>query len=150
MKILQISVLFILIFFSSCGNSPLFHHDNEGDPVVTSAEPETTCLLLFPQSQLCAYWRWEDGPQQGENRLRLFFSHHENHQPAHLQYNLNIEVWMPSMGHGSLPTQTTLIQPGEYLIENIFLFMPGEWDIRIQFIEQDGHIIEQNSFKIVI
>jgi len=135
----------------SCGYSPFLNHKNEGEQIPKTTVQETeSCALLFSENTLCAFWKWEEGPKQGENRLRLFFSNHESHQPTSLSQNLNVEIWMPGMGHGSLPTHVTSVRSGEYLIENIFFSMPGEWEIRIQLLNYDGSIAEQNSFKLVI
>lgn len=148
--VLAFSAMFLSLLLS-CGNSPLFNHRKEEPEIQIPTVQETQpCMLLFSEKNLCASWKWEEGPKQGENRLRLFFSNHENHQPADILRNVNIELWMPGMGHGSLPTSVTAVSTGEFLVENIVFTMPGEWEIRIQILTEDGTIAEQNSFKLVI
>jgi len=42
--------------------------------------------------------------------------------------------WMPSMGHGTsvLPTITERGQ-GRYVLGNVYLYMPGRWELRTSF-----------------
>jgi hypothetical protein len=45
---------------------------------------------------------------------------------------LTITPWMPVMGHGtSARPVVSDIGSGHYLAENIYLFMPGLWELRI-------------------
>jgi hypothetical protein len=42
--------------------------------------------------------------------------------------------WMPAMGHGA-SVQPTVASPGKgtYLLDDVYLFMPGRWEIRTSF-----------------
>jgi len=50
--------------------------------------------------------------------------------------DLSVDVlpWMPAMGHGTsrvpLVSETA---PGVYQLDNVFLFMPGTWQVRTTF-----------------
>jgi hypothetical protein len=54
-----------------------------------------------------------------------------------LQNDLQIAVvpWMPAMGHGAsvVPTVTPKGN-GQYLITNLYLFMPGTWQLRTTLV----------------
>jgi hypothetical protein len=39
---------------------------------------------------------------------------------------------MPDMGHGSSPVKLTKQAVGQYLVENVFFSMRGDWQIRFQ------------------
>jgi hypothetical protein len=46
--------------------------------------------------------------------------------------------WMPAMGHGAsvVPTVTASGQ-GRYVVSNLFLFMPGTWELRTTLTGKD-------------
>lgn len=44
-----------------------------------------------------------------------------------------VEPWMPAMDHG---TSTPAVKPeggGKYLVTNLYLYMPGTWDLELSF-----------------
>jgi hypothetical protein len=46
---------------------------------------------------------------------------------------LSVVPWMPDMGHGTSITPTvTAMGDGTYVISDVELFMPGQWDLRTQ------------------
>ncbi len=50
--------------------------------------------------------------------------------------NLAIAVkpWMPAMNHGSSATPTITPEGhGKYLVSEVYLFMPGRWEMRTSF-----------------
>lgn len=46
---------------------------------------------------------------------------------------ITVVPWMPAMGHGT-STQPTVVEQGGgvYVVSNVILFMPGEWQLRVQ------------------
>ncbi len=55
--------------------------------------------------------------------------------------------WMPAMGHGaSVTPQTTAMGEGRYLLSNVSVFMPGEWQLRTKLSDpstpQGGDSVE--------
>lgn len=47
---------------------------------------------------------------------------------------ITMTPWMPAMGHGASVTPIlTPLGEGRYVFSNVSLFMPGEWQLRIQF-----------------
>lgn len=46
--------------------------------------------------------------------------------------SLTVTPWMPAMGHGtSVRPTVTAIGDGGYRADNVFLFMPGLWELRV-------------------
>lgn len=48
---------------------------------------------------------------------------------------IDVVPWMPAMGHGT--SQEPVVTPraqGEYLITNLNLFMPGQWELRTNIV----------------
>jgi hypothetical protein len=47
---------------------------------------------------------------------------------------ITMTPWMPAMGHGaSVTPSVTALGEGRYVFTNVSLFMPGEWELRMQF-----------------
>lgn len=47
---------------------------------------------------------------------------------------LTVVPWMPAMGHGTaVPPVVTPAGNGRYVLTNVNMFMPGEWDLRTTF-----------------
>jgi len=45
--------------------------------------------------------------------------------------SLDVVPWMPAMGHGTSTVPSVIDSGGGvYVIENVELFMPGQWDLR--------------------
>ena len=49
-----------------------------------------------------------------------------------LDKNLHIFLWMPSMGHGSVPVKIKKIDQGEYEVSDVHFIMGGKWEIKFQ------------------
>jgi hypothetical protein len=63
--------------------------------------------------------------------------------------NVEVELWMPSMGHGSSPVTVTKISDTHFLATEVFFIMPGPWEIRINW--KDGtNVVDQTVFDITI
>jgi hypothetical protein len=46
--------------------------------------------------------------------------------------SLTLTPWMPAMGHGTSARPTvTEVDAGHYRADNVYLFMPGLWELRI-------------------
>jgi hypothetical protein len=42
--------------------------------------------------------------------------------------------WMPAMGHGTSVTPTVTAKGnGTYVLDNVYLYMPGHWELRTSF-----------------
>jgi hypothetical protein len=67
------------------------------------------------------------------------------HQPIELMDKVSVVLWMPSMGHGSAPTQIqATLDPngnvilGSYTVRNIYFIMGGQWDVRVTLTDANG------------
>jgi len=48
--------------------------------------------------------------------------------------SIDVTPWMPAMGHGASVQPTVTPQgEGKYLVDNVYLFMPGVWELRSVF-----------------
>lgn len=101
--------------------------------------------LVFSKSQIHAHTAWAEKPRVGvENILKIEWRSAQDHslvEPA----NFEVSLWMPSMGHGSAPTQKNPtvdgfgnILPGLYEISNIYFTMGGDWQVILTVTNVDG------------
>jgi hypothetical protein len=58
----------------------------------------------------------------------------------------SVELWMPSMGHGSSPTQVELLEKNCFAVSELDFFMPGKWEVRADF-ETEGTIAFEVQVK---
>jgi len=69
-------------------------------------------------------------PVRGKDAVRLTFTDDGGAPVDGL--DVAVQPWMPAMGHGSsvVPTVTARGQ-GEYDLSNLYLAMPGTWELRM-------------------
>lgn len=102
-------------------------------------EPTTqalgSCELQFESENLCVSWAWEtvaSTTQYGSFLLQTASLQNQGLVLRAPAAELKVLLWMPSMGHGSIPVQIEMITPGLYRVKNVFFIMPGEWDLHFQ------------------
>lgn len=131
-----------LLFVVGCAQ-PKYVEENKNTNGNNSAhEAGADCSTQFAGSQLCVSWYWERKPTSSEVGTFIFKTYRLNaFDKTAIEINTistpEVQLWMPSMGHGSTPTQVTQLDVGTYRAENVFFIMPGEWDIRFQIKNGD-------------
>lgn len=100
------------------------------------------CSVRFKSSGLCVEWWWEKKPADGEFGsvlFKVFRLSSVDRAPIEtdLPYLPSFILWMPSMGHGSSPTQVSRVETGTYRASQIFFPMPGAWEMRILLKQGD-------------
>lgn len=100
-------------------------------------ENKASCSYTFQASSFCLSWNWEQKPtasQAGSLVFKVFRLNLYDQSQVVIDTAAVPEVilWMPSMGHGSSPTQTQRLDVGTYRASNVFFIMPGEWEIKFQ------------------
>lgn len=88
---------------------------------------------------------WTTGPlvSPKESRLRLEWLQASGEKEA--PGTFRVDLFMPSMGHGSAPTQVNRVLdergqpvPGAYEVTRMYFTMPGDWEVRITLRTPDG------------
>ena len=161
------TILFTLtLMVAACGRSPLLHHlqaTERGASVsadaATALNPAPNlsaenCPLYFEKSQLCASISWRgEVTDQGENSFELkFWSSTEGTKDGpytDFDGTAAVQLWMPSMGHGSSPVTVTSVARGHYSVTRVYFIMPGDWDVRVQ-IKKNGQVFEQTVLHILL
>lgn len=63
--------------------------------------------------------------------------------------NLKVFLWMPSMGHGSVPVQIHQDNPNLFRIERVFFIMRGDWVIHIQVLDTDKKVLDEAQISLM-
>lgn len=123
------------------------HHPTPPQQPQQPGSPQPGLIhLSFFGGQTHAHITWAAGPQVGsESKLRLEWRRGSDHAFIEPAGSFDVSLWMPSMGHGSAPTQIRRatdengqIVTGVYEISNLYFLMPGDWQVLITLKMDDG------------
>lgn len=108
-----------------------------------SYEKPGTCSIAFKSSGICLSYVWESQPNTSDYSqlvFKIFRLSQYDSTPIEIDSPSipQVVLWMPSMGHGSTPTEVERLDVGTYRAKNIFFIMPGEWDIHFRFTNDVG------------
>lgn len=137
LKFLIASVV-LAALFSGCAK-PKYVNETAHDKSQNAGQEAATgvCETIFSTSGLCLFWYWEVKPTaeaQGSLIFKTYRFNHLDQTPVEVDLAQvpQVILWMPGMGHGSTPTQTTRMDLGTYRVSQVYFVMPGEWEIRFQ------------------
>lgn len=139
-SLIRTLALILGVFLLGCAE-PRYLQKIQLSPSDNDPQKVSTCSIPFKHSLHCLTWEWEKMPTSREyGSLVLKIYRLNNHDQTPVLENpageLQVVLWMPSMGHGSTPTQTEQLDVGTYRVRNVFFIMPGDWDMHFQI--QDG------------
>lgn len=138
---------FTFLFLVSC-TQPKYVNINSTPSNQTNSENKADCSIQFNQSKICVTWNWEKKPTSSEFGSLIFKTFRLNaFDFTAIETNFSslpqFVLWMPSMGHGSTPTETTQLDIGTYRVENVYFSMPGEWEMKFQI--KDGDTVNDEA-----
>lgn len=144
--------LFFLAFFglglilSSCAK-PKSPSGNLVASTPNSKPQESTCPYRLQPQDLCLNYSWLQFPKKnlkGQLLVKLFRPHKIDGSPVwtDVPWSLTATLWMPSMGHGSVPTLVQKVEVGSYLVDRVYFTMPGDWVIYLRFFDGNSLIDE--------
>lgn len=95
------------------------------------------CVNVFAQNNLCMQWFFEDAAPVAQKYTTLIVKLYKLniydqslvYMDPELDTKLKVTPWMPSMSHGTIPTQITKLDIGTYRITNVYFIMSGPWVI---------------------
>ena len=113
--------------------------------------------LSFKQNTLHIHASFPTDPVVNqESLLVLEAKDAATHKETELTDNVDVVLWMPSMGHGSAPTQVERavdangnLLTGVFNVRNVFFIMGGDWEVRVTLTDANG-TQETKSFKVTI
>lgn len=111
-------------------------------------EKVSECGLRMPNTGYCVLTAWEKIPtskEPGILTLKIVRANALDDSPVvvDLASTPAVILWMPEMGHGSVPTKVERIDQGSYRVSNVFFVMPGKWEIRIQI--KNGDLVQDEA-----
>ena len=121
--------------------------------ISTGGDHPSTCELQFTHSKTCITYQWEKMPTSTLYGTLIFNTFTlgpdgNTRIPQALRYTPEVNLFMPSMGHGSAPTSVIEITPGTYRVTNLFFMMPGVWEIRFQ-LKTNEKIVEDEAVATI-
>ncbi len=113
--------------------------------------------LSFKQNTLHIHASFPNDPVVNQDSLLVLEAKDAStHKETELTDNVDVVLWMPSMGHGSAPTQVERaidangnILTGVFNVRNVFFIMGGEWEVRVTLTDAQG-AQETKSFKVTL
>lgn len=162
-QIVLILQFFLFFLLQSCAKP------NYQDPIanITVTKPQTSpetekpqeinCELYLSKRQICLHLQWLEKPSsQNNSSFLLTFTQGKTSQVLssenfeNLVLNLKVLLWMPGMGHGSVPVIIKRNADSQTLtIERVYFIMPGNWEIRFQ-IKENENISDETFIKLFI
>ena len=120
-----------------CGCARANYQDDVQSRVFTApADKSTACTLRLEKAKLCAAIAWVEQPSDDAmGSFSLTFTPLVGGLAIDPAGTVKVKVWMPSMGHGSAPTQVTRKTSGVYDVTNVYFSMPGQWQIVIMLMD---------------
>lgn len=105
--------------------------------MITEKDQAEFNLVICPQKSLIENQGSSKIHSSKKIDLRAFFD------------RLHVRLWMPSMGHGSRPTQVRLLSSeGECLkfnVSQLYFSMPGDWEIQAE-IQKGQKVLDQARY----
>lgn len=102
------------------------------------------CDLSFKKTGICGQIVWTKKPEKVEMPTEKDFSEFNlilSKKTPIKDLTPKVILFMPSMGHGSRPTQVTRSQEGAeaaaqevYKVTQVYFTMPGEWEIQVELL----------------
>lgn len=113
--------------------------------------------LKFKNGDLTVVAQFAQAPQSGVKTQMLLTAYDSQTQTIKAWTDqVKVVLWMPSMGHGSAPTQVEpardeqgQVIPGVLNVKNVYFVMPGDWQVRVILTNEKG-LSETQSFDLML
>jgi hypothetical protein len=115
------------------------------------------CDLNFQKLATCGKIEWVVRPkavemvtEKDKSEFTIELSPKKNQsKQTKLNFELNVRLFMPSMGHGSHPTQVVPEYDqlgnrikGKFRVKNVYFTMPGDWEIQV-VLKNNGKTVDK-------
>lgn len=118
-------------------------------------QPANSGHLKFKNELLHIHANFVAAPIVGEESILVLEAKDaKTHQSVELADDVEVVLWMPSMGHGSSPTQVEKavdangnLLVGVFNVKQIYFIMGGEWEVRVTLTDAQG-LKETRSFLV--
>lgn len=136
-------IICILSIWVGCLSTLVFSKE----AVSQEERKKPACDIYLKKEKLCGAINWVIPPKKVEmiseddraEFLVEFFKKDETKTQVNPKFDLAVKLFMPSMGHGSRPTQVIPEKMGKYRVKNLYFTMPGKWEIQFE-IKKSGKL----------
>lgn len=146
MKNYLVAVLMACVSLTACAD-PVYVNNSRENP---DSKPQQ-CEVFFEKSEVCAFITWAEGPTKGKESkfdLQLMNAGNNDFAEKVKTADLNVILWMPSMGHGSSPTEVfKLPGMGFFAVSKVHFIMGGEWEIRFE-LKNGSEVLDEAIYKL--
>jgi hypothetical protein len=77
-------------------------------------------------------------PHVGQHQVIVVLSSDPDGQEPLEGATVRLSPWMPAHGHGSTNVDAVEAEPGVYVADDVWLNMPGIWDLRVHVAANDA------------
>lgn len=145
--------LALLFLLASCGESPLLNHKMESNGLFRNTVLSESESLSFKKTDFSFNIAWVEGPQMGGSKFIMKTWKKDlgtmNGPYQDLPKTLFVFLWMPAMGHGSVPVKLKKVADGEYEVSDVQFIMGGKWEIKFQ-LKDGGQVFEETVISVSI
>lgn len=145
--------LALLLLLAGCGESPLLNHKMEPNGIIRNTVLAESDVLSFKKTDYSFIISWVEGPQMGGSKFIMKTWKKDlgtmNGPYQDLSKNLFVFLWMPAMGHGSVPVKLKKIGDGEYEVSDVQFIMGGKWEIKFQ-LKDGGQVFDETVVSLSI
>jgi hypothetical protein len=131
--------LTVMLALSACAEPKYVSREGV---VPTAKNSEAARSFRFPGSGLSAWIEWEKKPTEedfGSFLVKIGRPNRADGSPLPIEAGdeLQVVLWMPSMGHGSSPVGVEKVDTGTFRASDVFFTMPGDWEIRVKRVSAE-------------
>lgn len=94
-------------------------------------------------SKICAHLMFPQIPNSADESK--FILHFVTNTPI---TDVQVNLWMPEMGHGSAPVIIKSLDQNHYQISQAYFIMPGQWAVQVHFLSDNQ--TQKLEFPILI
>lgn len=109
--------------------------------------------LTFKKTDSSFILSWVEGPKRGGSKFIVKTWKKDvgtmNGPFQDFSKTFFVMLWMPSMGHGSVPVKIKKIADGEYEISDVQFIMPGKWEIKFQ-LKDGNQVFDETVVSLTI
>lgn len=114
------------------------------------------CDVYFEKLTACGKIVWKSNLSTTEDapfELQIVSAEEPKNLEILKSADLKVVLWMPSMGHGSSPTEVVKKSDMSYDVSRVYFIMNGQWEIRFQFMSRGivpNQVIDGAVYKVDI
>jgi hypothetical protein len=134
-----------ILFSAGCAR-PKFSSPSLGSNSGSEKQEHSACDVKFSVSGDCVSFVWETVPASVKDYGSFLFKIYRLNKGdgsmvlVEASGTVVVQLWMPSMGHGSSPVTVEHLDVGTYRAKQVLFIMPGQWEIRFQIVNEHGQV----------